>query len=777
MDSRQQGLSNELATTILIEAVKKFLKYVASCSVHIPSFIEGMGMDDMDPLRAVMDLIHAEHLGLGTGSIAPGKAITYLHVHEEDDFSIGIFVLPPHARIPLHDHPRMCVISRLLRGSLIKTSYDWDDEEVQMPSSQMAAQQENKRLQGQARVRQARQVGGPIPVHGPVTFALTGHQENLHEFEAGAAGAAILDVLMPPYAPDNDRDVTYYRVRRLGDKRHSFMGGRKEGHLESNPGGKIQRGLRHAVSARDVRHQSRVWLEPALPDPHFEVLPGEYCGPSYNKAFLAEPQNRAYVDGLIHTLMPLGIIGQSMINPLSEQDSTASIMLGLHNMHMMTPRVSGHKDTRVTVDNSSGSEPTSSAFFFSGSFIFHDPMDGSSSGLANSAEALPRECEGPISLSSPLAFPESKRHQGRLRTNTPPKDRPLIKLKGRQESRPNTLGQPHDRLLVSSKSRRESMPNVKGQPLMRAKTLTPPPLSDRAAASAFTWDTPPSLKISSQQEQDGTSNISTSLARHNSFKRKQVMDHHTWQGQAYWGQSVVTSPNKTSKSPKVSPKSGVHKPPLRALSPDARSLCSELEMLNSGFQLQRPPLPRSKIRPQPGVSAGVAAGAPEVNKTRSLSPPRQRRAGWLPPRSPPRSREASLPETGARQRRAGGLPPRSPPRSREASLPETGVGARPVVVLALPHSPRGVSSPGEGSGRPALSSSPFRSRDSSLAEEDVLGITTVVSSPDDHASVAGKVGQEQSASGPRDLQDSFLSARSRESSSSLLYNTEAGSIL
>uniref|UniRef100_A0A7S3URA7 Uncharacterized protein n=1 Tax=Heterosigma akashiwo TaxID=2829 RepID=A0A7S3URA7_HETAK len=174
-------------------------------------------------------------------------------------------------------------------------------------------------------------------------------------------------------------------------------------------------------------------------------------------------------------------------------------------------------------------------------------------------------------------------------------------------------------------------------------------------------------------------------------------------------------------------------------------------MLNSGFQLQRPPLPRSKIRPQPGVSAGVAAGAPEVNKTRSLSPPRQRRAGWLPPRSPP--------------------------RSREASLPETGVGARPVVVLALPHSPRGVSSPGEGSGRPALSSSPFRSRDSSLAEEDVLGITTVVSSPEDHASVAGKVGQEQSASRPRDLQDSFLSARSRESSSSLLYNTEAGSIL
>jgi len=33
---------------------------------------------------------------------------------------------------------------------------------------------------------------------------------NLHEFRAGEGGAAVLDVLMPPYG--NDRDCTYYAI-------------------------------------------------------------------------------------------------------------------------------------------------------------------------------------------------------------------------------------------------------------------------------------------------------------------------------------------------------------------------------------------------------------------------------------------------------------------------------------------------------------------------------------------------------------------------------------
>lgn len=56
---------------------------------------------------------------------AGAGAITYLHIHEDELMTIGIFQLPEGARIPLHNHPGMTVFSRLLFGSLHIRAYDW----------------------------------------------------------------------------------------------------------------------------------------------------------------------------------------------------------------------------------------------------------------------------------------------------------------------------------------------------------------------------------------------------------------------------------------------------------------------------------------------------------------------------------------------------------------------------------------------------------------------------------------------------------------------------
>ena len=52
------------------------------------------------------------------------NTVRYLHCKEiHDHFSMGIFVFPPGASIPLHDHPSMVVISRVLYGELHVKSY------------------------------------------------------------------------------------------------------------------------------------------------------------------------------------------------------------------------------------------------------------------------------------------------------------------------------------------------------------------------------------------------------------------------------------------------------------------------------------------------------------------------------------------------------------------------------------------------------------------------------------------------------------------------------
>ncbi len=200
--------------------------------------------------------------------------VRYLHISERESlYSVGIFVFPPHSKIPLHDHPRMAVLSRILYGSITSKCYDLiPDEDMSdresldlmdlgedesqhtnnnnnhnndsmssfpglhsfswgMNNNKLNNEDEDERswiwklLPSISKYQNNRGKKSLPPLgslralenqeeklSAPDVAVLYPQKGNIHEFIAGEHGAAILDALIPPYDFEQDRDCTFYKV-------------------------------------------------------------------------------------------------------------------------------------------------------------------------------------------------------------------------------------------------------------------------------------------------------------------------------------------------------------------------------------------------------------------------------------------------------------------------------------------------------------------------------------------------------------------------------------
>jgi cysteamine dioxygenase len=167
---------------------------------------------DIERLKAVLDNMTEADVGVkpnmpffATGENDGPPKITYLHLHECDKFSIGIFCLPPNGVIPLHNHPGMTVFSKILFGTMHIKSYDWVVDGPPVTTPTIDSSDGSESLLRLAKVKVDTDFNAPCS-----TSILYPAEANMHCFTA-LTPCAVLDVLGPPYSDPNGRHCSYYR--------------------------------------------------------------------------------------------------------------------------------------------------------------------------------------------------------------------------------------------------------------------------------------------------------------------------------------------------------------------------------------------------------------------------------------------------------------------------------------------------------------------------------------------------------------------------------------
>uniref|UniRef100_A0A672F8F4 2-aminoethanethiol (cysteamine) dioxygenase b n=1 Tax=Salarias fasciatus TaxID=181472 RepID=A0A672F8F4_SALFA len=121
--------------------------------------------------------------------------VTYMHICETEHFSMGVFLLRSGASIPLHDHPGMHGVLKVLYGKVRISCFDRPER----PDRAAAPRRSLLRSTG-------------VYTEDSSPCVLFPDRDNLHQIDAVDGPTAFMDILAPPYDPDDGRDCHYYRV-------------------------------------------------------------------------------------------------------------------------------------------------------------------------------------------------------------------------------------------------------------------------------------------------------------------------------------------------------------------------------------------------------------------------------------------------------------------------------------------------------------------------------------------------------------------------------------
>lgn len=179
------------AIQTVYDSLASIPSHAVQCSVNNPQKCAHL----KQALEA-MNSVTLSDLGFNDGDIDHLDESVCAHVAVSNDFHIAVFLIPKGGSLPLHDHPTMSVLSKVVRGRVSVKAYSFVKDEcegVVVKNGALAARQDMNCVKSS---------------NDPSWF-LSPTEGNIHEFTAETS-CVILDCLLPPYY-DPDRPCNFYK--------------------------------------------------------------------------------------------------------------------------------------------------------------------------------------------------------------------------------------------------------------------------------------------------------------------------------------------------------------------------------------------------------------------------------------------------------------------------------------------------------------------------------------------------------------------------------------
>lgn len=169
-----------------IRSVSEILKIPGSTATHI------IGSSSFQDLLGDVNKLQLSDSGLHPNML-PGRTTRYISIYEDDLVQVCMFILPFGGVLPLHDHPQMIVISKVLFGKAHISSFNTCDLKDSFPLVTVEKCED-----------------GILDAFSDAAI-LAPDSGNIHQISSVEDDPCVIfDVLLPPYNSVLSRNCSYY---------------------------------------------------------------------------------------------------------------------------------------------------------------------------------------------------------------------------------------------------------------------------------------------------------------------------------------------------------------------------------------------------------------------------------------------------------------------------------------------------------------------------------------------------------------------------------------